>query len=170
MNTKNLKCLKNENVATVFIVNYETSEVLLLMHKKFHKWIPPGGHCEEGEHPHQTAIRESFEEVGLILEDNLKTHVSTKPTLVPAPMWVQLENIFFGKPEYHLHMDYIYLAYISDRIAKTLYAKEGMEIMWCSLLDLDNLSTQDFYANTIELMKDIRDFHLPNDIYSFWIN
>lgn len=33
------------------------------------KWITPGGGAEPGERPHETAVRELFEETGLVVDD-----------------------------------------------------------------------------------------------------
>jgi 8-oxo-dGTP pyrophosphatase MutT (NUDIX family) len=39
--------------------------VLLVDHINAGLWLPPGGHVEPGEHPHDTAVREVAEELGL---------------------------------------------------------------------------------------------------------
>ncbi|GIF26229.1 8-oxo-dGTP pyrophosphatase MutT (NUDIX family) [Actinoplanes tereljensis] len=39
--------------------------VLLVDHINARLWLPPGGHVEPGEHPHDTAVREVAEELGL---------------------------------------------------------------------------------------------------------
>jgi 8-oxo-dGTP pyrophosphatase MutT (NUDIX family) len=43
-------------------------KVLLILHKKLGIWLPPGGHCELDELPHQTAERECYEESGVRVE------------------------------------------------------------------------------------------------------
>lgn len=49
--------------ASVFIVN--DKKVLLHKHKRFDIYLPVGGYLEDGELPHETAIREAKEESGL---------------------------------------------------------------------------------------------------------
>jgi 8-oxo-dGTP pyrophosphatase MutT (NUDIX family) len=39
--------------------------VLLTAHRKSGLVLPPGGHCEEGESPWQTVLRECLEELGI---------------------------------------------------------------------------------------------------------
>lgn len=41
------------------------ARVLLVFHKKLKLWLPPGGHLEPNELPHQAAEREFYEETGL---------------------------------------------------------------------------------------------------------
>jgi 8-oxo-dGTP pyrophosphatase MutT (NUDIX family) len=49
--------------ATAYIV--KENQVLLHFHKKLGKWLPPGGHLEEGETPPECAIREAKEETSV---------------------------------------------------------------------------------------------------------
>ena len=51
--------------ATVYVIN--DGKVLLHQHKKYNTWFPLGGHIEENEFPHEAAIREVKEELGIDL-------------------------------------------------------------------------------------------------------
>ena len=46
-------------------IHQESKSIYLVHHKKAQDWIPPGGHIELNEHPVDTVIRESQEELGL---------------------------------------------------------------------------------------------------------
>ena len=41
------------------------THTLLIYHKKLEAWINPGGHCDDVESVHKTALLETFEETGL---------------------------------------------------------------------------------------------------------
>ena len=64
---------KKHFTATGYTVNKDRTKMLLIHHKGLDKWLPPGGHIEENEVPHEAAIREVYEETGIsatpILED-----------------------------------------------------------------------------------------------------
>lgn len=51
--------------ATAFIVNAAMTHTLLIKHKKLGVWINPGGHCDDLESVHETALMEVLEETGL---------------------------------------------------------------------------------------------------------
>ncbi len=51
--------------ATAFIVNPAMTHTLLIKHKKLGVWINPGGHCDDLESVHETALMEVLEETGL---------------------------------------------------------------------------------------------------------
>lgn len=52
--------------ATVYVVN--NGRVILHRHKKYNMLFSVGGHLEVNELPHEAAIREIYEESGLIVE------------------------------------------------------------------------------------------------------
>ena len=64
--------------------------MLLIHHKGLGKWLPPGGHIEENEVPHEAAIREVYEETGIsaapILEDEHDLRLKNiTETQIPRP-------------------------------------------------------------------------------------
>ena len=78
-------------------------KVLLIFHPYVRRWLQPGGHIDEGESPIDAAIREVFEETGLICElaagscDPLDIDVHIIPS-----------NPTKGEEE-HLHIDLLFL-------------------------------------------------------------
>jgi 8-oxo-dGTP pyrophosphatase MutT (NUDIX family) len=54
--------------ASVLVTSTARSRVLLIYHGKLDRWLQPGGHAEPGEtDPVQIAVREVYEETGVIL-------------------------------------------------------------------------------------------------------
>src|SRR4051794_16835896 len=92
----------------VFVVLDE--RVLLHFHRKLNRWLPPGGHIEANELPDEAAVREVFEETGVIAalcpEGGLDLSAPQLPLQLCRPAGIQLEDI---APD-HQHIDLIYFA------------------------------------------------------------
>lgn len=101
--------MKREFCSTVYI--FKEDKVLLHLHQKFQKYLPPGGHLEKDETPEEAAIREVYEETGLtidfIQQENLFIDFPHAKSIV-RPYLCLLENI--DKPNPHQHIDFIFLA------------------------------------------------------------
>jgi 8-oxo-dGTP diphosphatase len=129
--------MKFDRAVAVYIIN-SINEILLLKHKKFNVWLPPGGHVEENELIHEAAIREVEEEAGVHIEFinlcyTLEKNDDKRAKLLPSPMLVQLENV--GD---HYHEDFVYLA--KAKTTKILN-HENHEIDWFSFDLALNLET-----------------------------
>lgn len=92
---------------TVAVFVVDRDRVLLLRHGKLDKWLPPGGHIEEGELPDEAAVREVREEAGievaLVGDEALPVD---DPKQLVIPKGVQLETVAPG----HEHIDLVYFA------------------------------------------------------------
>jgi 8-oxo-dGTP pyrophosphatase MutT (NUDIX family) len=75
---------------------------VLHVHKHLGRWLQPGGHLDEGEAPHDAALRESREETGLEL-----SHPPGGPRLVH----VDVHPASSG----HVHLDLRYLLLSPDQ-------------------------------------------------------
>jgi 8-oxo-dGTP pyrophosphatase MutT (NUDIX family) len=99
-------------VTSVYIL--EDNRVLLLMHPKLKKWLPPGGHVEENETPIEAALREVEEETGLLVELFSDEHVwieKWNANSFHRPFLCLIEEIPPYKDQAaHQHIDLIYLA------------------------------------------------------------
>src|SRR5271170_3141376 len=98
--------------ATVYVV--EEQRVLLLLHPKHGKWLPPGGHLEENETPPECARREVLEETGLQVELIRDEHIWISYPYASScerPFLCLVENIPAYKDiEAHQHIDFIFLS------------------------------------------------------------
>ena len=92
----------------VFVVH--GGRVLLHLHPKLGKWLPPGGHIEPNELPDEAALREVAEESGLAVRlvgaRGLPGDYPDQPVQLTVPAGIQLE--FIG--EDHEHIDLVYFA------------------------------------------------------------
>lgn len=94
--------------ATTFIVHERRT--LLLFHRKLSIWVPPGGHIDRNELPHEAALREVREETGLEAELLSTPTMLGQVQILPQPYCILLENIAAD----HQHIDLIYFARTRD--------------------------------------------------------
>lgn len=119
--------------ATVYVIN--KGKVLLHMHKKYKSFFPLGGHMLSTEVPHETALREVFEESGLHIdlynnEDQLELG---RVVQLYAPIHILLENVGHDVE----NMDFIYFA-TTDEEKVLPQSGESKEIYWLTREELIN--------------------------------
>jgi 8-oxo-dGTP pyrophosphatase MutT (NUDIX family) len=130
--------------ATAYII--DQGKVLLLMHPKLKKWLPPGGHVELNETPPECAKREAMEETGLEIEliqqENLWLNFWNASSF-ERPYLCLLENIpVHGDKPAHQHIDMIYLA-------KPLRGNLIEGVRWFSLEEVEKMTDEEeIFAET----------------------
>jgi 8-oxo-dGTP pyrophosphatase MutT (NUDIX family) len=103
-------------VATVYVVN--DGATALHRHDKLDMWLPPGGHIERDELPHDAAQREVREELGLdvSLHAPVGDLESDTARSIPQPQQFLLEDINVADGEVgHQHIDFIYYGHAESR-------------------------------------------------------
>ena len=117
--------LERTLTASVYIVN--KNKVLLHRHKKYNTLFPLGGKMNENEVPHQTAIREVYEESGLEVElYNRDSKLDLgRVVQLNSPMHTLLENVGHEVE----NIDFIYFARaLTDKVNPQ--KGESKELFW----------------------------------------
>ena len=144
--------MKREYTATAYILQQQ--QTLLLFHKKFNKWLPPGGHVEQDETPPQAAKREVKEETGLEIEFILQENVwidYPHATSIERPYFCLLENIAAHQEKAaHQHIDFIFLA---KPLSSPLSLPANCE--WFDLKKALKLPPQEIFQDTLDVLKKI---------------
>ncbi|WP_420420934.1 NUDIX hydrolase [Simkania sp.] len=143
-------------VTSVYIL--QDNQVLLLMHPKLSKWLPPGGHVEENEAPVEAALREVEEETGLLVELISDEHVwieKWNANSFHRPFLCLLEEIPPYKDQAaHQHIDLIYLArpLPNSQIRPT----PDHPLRWFTFEEVQALSSdEEIFAETQEVIQAI---------------
>ena len=143
-------------VTSVYIL--QDDQVLLLMHPKLNKWLPPGGHVEENETPVEAALREVEEETGLAVELFSDEHVWIEKWNAKSfhrPFLCLLEEIppYKDQPA-HQHIDLIYLARPAPN--SELRPTPDHPLRWFSFDEVQSLqSDEEIFAETQEVIQAI---------------
>lgn len=138
-------------IASGFIITPDRTATLLIWHNKLQKWVQPGGHVDEGELPHEAALREVAEEVGLRPRIvNCGVDLALSPTnkdesQMPTPYAFFREVIPARKAEpEHIHMDLMYIMEHNKVLPATISERELADVAWftrAQLIDLDTFES-----------------------------
>lgn len=112
--------MKKQFTATGYVVNHDSTRMLMIFHRGLQRWLPPGGHVDPDEFPGDAALREVFEETGVRAEHagedplDLKVNERTE-TQLPTPFAMAAQLIpESAKDIEHIHMDMMYLLTADD--------------------------------------------------------
>jgi ADP-ribose pyrophosphatase YjhB (NUDIX family) len=133
--------------ATVYVVN--DGAAALHYHPKLEIHIPPGGHVDRDELPHEAGLRETREEIGLeptLLDDTDAVGAPAGRTL-PTPREQMLYDIDTdGEDVFHQHVDHVYFATVPSREIDPAPGEAGVEA-W-DWYDRDELQESHIDADT----------------------
>lgn len=118
--------------ASAFIFDPKTSKILLLHHKKLNKWLQPGGHCDGDKDTLSVAIKEVFEETGLLIENHDQPIFDLDIHTIPENKGIRE----------HEHFDIRYLL-LADSTIPLVQNHETNQLKWVDLSEMENYTTEE---------------------------
>lgn len=127
------------STATIYIVN--DGATALHRHRRLGIRVPPGGHVDRDELPHEAGLREVREETGLdpALVDETANVEAPAGRVLPRPAHVMLYDINVHPNGHvgHQHIDQIYYARVESREIDPAPGEAGSEVWnWFTKADL----------------------------------
>lgn len=136
-------------VATVYVVN--EGKTALHFHDRLDMWLPPGGHIERDELPHQAAKREVSEELGIEVElvsDHTELDSASART-IPQPHHMLVEDITVHEDGVsHQHIDLVYFGSVPHKAIDPADGEVSAE-EWTWYTADDLLANQDRFASDV---------------------
>jgi len=141
----------NHFTATGIVFN-PCGEILMIKHKKLGVWLPPGGHVDDNELPHDAALREIFEETGVcanIISASAGVGIGDDKHCkeLPQPFVILLEDI--EKTWQHNHIDLVYICRAESDITLAPCEAETDGIGWFCPHHIDKMDTFENVRKTI---------------------
>jgi ADP-ribose pyrophosphatase YjhB (NUDIX family) len=152
--------------ATVYII--ENQCVLLIYHRKFNKWLPPGGHLDPNELPPEGAKREVREETGLEIE-----------LISQENIWIERDNArSFERPfmclvedvparsdqPAHQHIDLIYVGRVIGGF-ELENRDETAGLRWFTLSEIEAFTSDvDIFEETKEAIRTLFSMDLDSSL------
>ncbi|MFA1610365.1 NUDIX hydrolase [Halobellus rubicundus] len=137
--------------ATVYIV--ESGAVALHHHERLGIRIPPGGHVDRDEVPHEAGLREVYEETGLDAELLDRTEPVGAPAgeRLPQPRHQMLYdiNVHDDGSVGHQHIDHVYYARVDSREIDPAGDDEADTEVW-GWYDEQELKGSDIDPDTVQ--------------------
>lgn len=129
--------LQGHLTASVFAVDED--KILLIHHKKLDKWLQPGGHCDGNPDTLEVALKELWEETGILVEAEQQEVIDLDIHLIPERKDVPA----------HYHYDVRYLVK-ADSKAPIIQNHETNEILWIPFSEIENYTSEDSILRVIE--------------------
>ncbi len=160
--------MKRQFSASVYILDEEKQQVLLLFHKKMQKWLPAGGHIDPNETPPEAAIREAKEETGLEIElikqENLWLNYHNARS-IERPFFCLVEEIpKFGDEPAHQHIDSIFVGRpVGGKLIWN--SEESHDVKWFSWQQLQALSPEgEIFQETLDAINVVMNTFCPSPV------
>lgn len=123
--------IERQYCASAYTIDFTNKTILLMYNKKLEKWLQPGGHIEGFEEPHETAIRETYEETGINIKIIGPSFKNDKYEPIAVERYINKVG------------DMIDIQYLAIPIEITLNNNEKNETKWYPIEDLINANDVD---------------------------
>ena len=138
--------VKHFTIST-YLLNESLTKTLFLLHPKFSKWLPPGGHIEANETPEEAARREIAEETGVLDVEFISKKINSEFTDSRTQMLLNPHFIMSQLIETdHFHLDMIFFAKVLE---KDYLSPEKHNLKWFSIEDVK--SEKEIFDNVKKL-------------------
>jgi ADP-ribose pyrophosphatase YjhB (NUDIX family) len=138
--------------ATTYIVN--DGATALHEHERLGIRLPPGGHVDRDELPHEAALREVREETGLraelVASESAITGPNTRGLPEPAHLMLHDINVHEDGSVGHQHVDHLYYGCVDSREIAPDGADEADAESWRWYTPAE-LAASDLPADVVEL-------------------
>ena len=124
--------LQGHITASAFVVDKAADKILLIHHKKLDKWLQPGGHCDGDTDTLAVAIKEVWEETGVVVQAGNQSIADLDIHVIPKRKDI---------PE-HEHFDVRYI-FEADSLLPLIQNHETNDLKWISLDDLSRYTDEE---------------------------
>ncbi len=130
------------------------NHILLVHHRRIGAWLPPGGHIEPDEMPHQAAQRETLEETGVEIEVVSVPLPSTGDSdafFLPSPLCIHsVKAVEKGVDFYHI--DFAFLCKPKDSAVELPIVAYSQEVFSARWFALDKFKEVPLAKNVLEVV------------------
>lgn len=131
------------------------SHILLVNHPRIGAWVPPGGHIEDFELPHDAGVREVLEETGVsvrILSPQIAQTESFDAFFLPLPLAIHNVKAFErGQWVHHIDLAYLCVPEVVPEVGLPELT-HGEDVKDSSWVHLERLHEIPLAANVLELV------------------
>jgi 8-oxo-dGTP pyrophosphatase MutT (NUDIX family) len=125
--------MRGHLTSSMLVLDETRTRVLLIHHKAYNRWLPPGGHAEQPCSLFESAIREAQEETGVS-----DLNCPGAWSVAPIPLDINTHAIAAQPRKQegpHWHHDFVYLGMVDEPYEPVPQLEEVHSCRWLDLAD-----------------------------------